>query len=31
MDREPGSVAALTETELREMMRAAYIAGARRE
>lgn len=29
--REPGSVVALTETELREMMRAAYLAGARRE
>ena len=28
--REPGSVAVLTETELRDVMRAAYIAGARR-
>jgi hypothetical protein len=29
--REPGSVAMLTETELREVMRKAYLAGARRE
>ena len=29
--REPGSVAVLTETELRDVMHAAYLAGARRE
>ena len=29
--REPGSVAVLTERELRDVMRNAYLAGARRE
>jgi hypothetical protein len=29
--RDPGSVAVLTEEQLRDVMRKAYIAGARRE
>ncbi len=31
VSRELGSVAVLTEAELRDVMRKAYIAGARRE